>query len=92
MTEDEKDTVLNELYWKTTPMGEFCTSFRQIEIDAGLSRKVVRDSCRALRKDGLAEFYRGLMTEECDVAGSGYCITEAGKKLWDSKFAKGMVS
>lgn len=59
--------------------GEMCITFDWIEGETKLNTKDVRRSCRSLRKKGFAEFYRGLMTEDGEVAGSGYCVSRAGE-------------
>lgn len=58
---------------------EMCIAFDWISSDTKLSRVEVRDAARSLRKKGYAEYYRGLMNDDGMVAGSGYCITYAGK-------------
>ena len=60
-------------YW-----GGLCYSFVTIEDDTGLSRSEVRRACRSLRRKGLAKFVRGLMNDDGEVAGSGYCATRVG--------------
>jgi hypothetical protein len=60
------------------PWGEYCLSFRVIEIDAGMNRIDVKRSVRALARKGFAEFHNGLTTEDGSFAGAGYCITPAG--------------
>lgn len=56
-----------------------CSYFIQISEGTGLDVKLVRRSCRSLRRKGLVEFWRGLMTDDNEVAGSGYCISDKGK-------------
>lgn len=62
--------------------GEWFWPFGPIEADTGLSRDDVRSACRALRAKGLAEFMRGLWSEDGEPAGSGYGITEEGQRAW----------
>lgn len=69
-------TVLDEV---TDTWGERCLPFSWIIDGENLDLKAVRRACRSLRKKGLAEFHRGLMDEDGQVAGSGYCISKAGK-------------
>ena len=57
---------------------EWAYPFAHISSDTGLSRDETRTACRALAVRGLAQFCRGLMTEDGDVAGSGYSATRAG--------------
>ena len=89
--EKEKDAVLNCLYWHSQPAGEYCISFKFICAETGLTRETVQKICRRFAHEKMAEFWRGLMNEDGELAGSGYCISEAGKDLLDAKFAKGMV-
>lgn len=77
---DLERLVLTALDEDTKPHGEYCAAFSQLERD-GLDRKAVRRGCRSLRKKGLAEFYRGLMTDDGIPAGAGYCISESGRAL-----------
>lgn len=58
--------------------GEFCLRMSNF-IDDGMTRDMAVATCRSLRQRGLAEFHRGLWSEDGEPAGSGYCITEAGK-------------
>jgi len=71
--------VLEVLEANSRRDGELCITFSWIADDAKLALKEVRRACRSLKKKGLAEFYRGLMTEDGEVAGSGYCVSKAGE-------------
>ncbi len=53
-------------------------SFATISANTGLERKVVRRACRSLTRKGLAEFARGLCTEDGGMAGSGYAAARVG--------------
>lgn len=55
-------------------------SFATITAETGLDRKVVRRACRALARKGLAEYGKGLWSEDGEPAGSGYAITKQGAK------------
>lgn len=44
-----------------------------------LPRREVRVICRRLARKGLAQYGRGLWTEDGEPYGSGYAITEAGR-------------
>lgn len=57
-----------------------CVSFSYLA-DNGLTIKEVRRACRSLRRKGLSEFHRGLMNDDGEVAGSGYCISRDGEAL-----------
>ncbi len=63
----------------TQPRGEFCTPFLPIQDITGYDRRIVRRNIRALARKGLAQYFRGLSTEDGDFAGAGYCITDAGR-------------
>jgi hypothetical protein len=56
-----------------------CLPFAPIAKATGLDTKTVRRACRSLKRKGLTEFEAGLFTEDGAVAGSGYCITPAGR-------------
>ena len=70
--------ALNEL---TMPDGKICMPFAPIMAHTELDRKIVRRNIRALARKGLAEYFRGLTTEDGEIAGAGYCITKAGRML-----------
>ncbi len=81
-------TCLNSLFQNSMPDGERCIPFRVIEDETGLPRAEVRRACRALARKGLAQYFRGLWSEEEDrPAGAGYCISKAGQTLaaWPDK-------
>lgn len=46
-----------------------------------LERKEAQKIIKRLRGLGLVRYVRGLMTEDGDVAGSGFCLTIAGDKI-----------
>lgn len=75
--------VLECLFDTTHAYGEFCTNFKLIARNTKLPIHDIRMACRSLAKQGLAEFWRGLMTEDGEVAGSGYCITAAGREVME---------
>jgi predicted transcriptional regulator len=60
-------------------------SFKSIAKRSGLDIKHVRRTVRSLARKGLAEYGRGLWTEDGQVAGSGYCITDAGREALASR-------
>ena len=78
MTPDAKK-CLSALYELTAPDGEMCMPFLPLMDRTELDRKTVRRNVRALARKGLAEYFRGLWTEDGDPAGAGYCITKAGQ-------------
>lgn len=51
----------------------------------GFPRNVVRRICRHLARQGMAEYSRGLWSEEGKPAGAGYGITEAGRRALEPK-------
>jgi hypothetical protein len=53
-------------------------NFRGIAARTKLKRKEIRRAARSLARKGLAEFQKGLWTEDGEVAGSGYGCTKAG--------------
>lgn len=59
------------------------TYFRIIASQTGFDIKTTRKNVRSLREKGFAEYSRGLMTEDGEVAGAGYIITEKGKEYVD---------
>ncbi len=73
---------LDALECLTFPGGERCTPFWPIEQITGFERREVRRHVRALSRKGLAEYFRGLTTEQGDFAGAGYSITKAGLGEW----------
>jgi len=58
-----------------------CIYTRVIADEAKLSFKDARGGVRALVRKGLAEYHRGLFDDDGMVAGSGYCISRAGREL-----------
>ncbi len=69
--------ALDEL---TAPHGEYCVPFAPVMTTTGFERKTTRRYVRALARKGLAEYFRGLCTENGEFCGAGYCITDAGRK------------
>jgi len=82
---ENENKVLTALENLTLPDGELCITFDYISDEADLDRKEVRKACRSLARKGLAGYYRGLMTEDGEVAGSGYSITYAGRDFVDNQ-------
>lgn len=54
--------------------GERCYYYRYLEGDTGLDRKTLEIEIKELKKIGFVEAVRGLMTEDGEVAGSGFTI------------------
>lgn len=80
LTENEIK-VLGVLAGETDTWGEQCLPFSWIEEDTKFDRKTIRKACRVLREKGLVVYLRGLMTEDGEVAGSGYHISPEGREL-----------
>lgn len=80
LSENEK-SVLTCLFENTDSLAERCIAFDWIIGDTKLTRKEVKNACKLLREKELVCFYRGLMTEDGEVAGSGYCISAKGQAL-----------
>ena len=76
---DDRQKCLHALHKITRPGGEMCVPFAPLEEQTGLDRKTVRRHVRALARQGLAEYFRGLWSEDGTPAGAGYCITDAGR-------------
>jgi DNA-binding IclR family transcriptional regulator len=57
-----------------------CLGFKAIARRSGLDPAHVRRSVRALARKGLAEYAKGLWTDDGELAGSGYRCTAAGLK------------
>jgi len=59
-------------------------NFRSLTGPTKLNRREVRLACRSLKRKGLAEFGRGLWSEDGEPAGSGYRASKAGADLIES--------
>lgn len=57
-------------------------SFQMIAAESGLDPKCVRRTVRSLARKGLAEYGKGLWTEDGTPAGAGYRCTDAGFKIF----------
>jgi len=75
----EQEKYLQVLDNFSQPQGEMCLSFAPIEQETGYDRRTVRRNVRALARKGLAEYHRGLWSEDGKPAGAGYCITDEGR-------------
>jgi len=67
-------------------------SFAGIAEFIKLNRKEIRRTCRALKRKGFAEFYRGCWTEDGVPAGSGYGATTTGRDHADGKLVEKFVN
>ena len=77
----EPNDCLAALNNMSEPDGEICVPFAPIMSATELDRKTVRRNIRRLARKGYAEYFRGLCTDKGELAGAGYCITKAGRKL-----------
>jgi len=75
--DDHEKAVLERLDWAG---GEYFWGFDTIAVDMQLEHDQVRNACHSLKAKGLACFARGLMTEDGELAGSGYGITDNGRR------------
>ena len=81
--------VLAEAWGDEEYEDEFpCLGFARLIDDTKLDRKTVRRACRSLKRKGLAQFVRGLWTEDGEPAGAGYSATKEGADI-DKKRKKG---
>lgn len=55
----------------------WCANFAALG-GIGTARAGVRRACRSLARKGLAEYHKGLWTEDGEPAGAGYCISKVG--------------
>lgn len=78
---DKEIIVLGVLEEIRREYDSFYLGFDAIMQRSGLDRETVRLACRSLAKQGLAEYRRGLWTEDGEMAGSGYGCTRKGADL-----------
>lgn len=57
-----------------------CKGYWELE-DTGRDRKELQKDIAFLRTVGLVEYYRGLMNDDNEVTGSGFCRTKAGNEF-----------
>lgn len=76
---DTERSVLAVLKNDFDDYSDFCyANFASLVKRTKLDRSQVRRAARSLARKGLAEYGRGLWTDEGEMAGSGYCCTKAG--------------
>jgi hypothetical protein len=78
MTDNEK-AVLAEI----PPGNEYCVGYRYLTGMNDLSKAQLKPIIARLKDMGFIEFHRGLMTEDGEVAGSGWCRTVEGNRYVD---------
>lgn len=76
-------SVLDALRELTTPT-EICVSFDTLQSQTGFPRELVKPYCQILKFKGLAKFHRGLINDDGEMGGSGYCISKEGLKMFDT--------
>lgn len=59
----------------------YCLSFSGVAGRSELDPKHVRRTVRALARKGLAQYEKGLWSEDGEVAGSGYGLTKQGREI-----------
>lgn len=78
--------VLYALAIHTRPNGAMCAGFYTIAEDCGkITKQEVRRIVRHLARKGYAEYHKGLITDEGEFAGAGYCITNLGLAALDQE-------
>lgn len=85
LTENEKNALIA---WIDTEEDFDVLSFKRIHVYGAIPRHLVRRTVRALARKGITHFVRGCMTEDGDMAGSGYSLTKEGRELLNSTFAE----
>ena len=73
-----RDDVLLALDEETRAGSDLYTWAKTLTRHCGYTLPWVKVALSDLREQGMASFARGLMDDDGDVAGSGYCITEKG--------------
>lgn len=53
---------------------EWCYPYKYLERITGYDREVLKPHVKKLRELNLVKYERGLMTEDGEVAGSGFCV------------------
>ena len=79
---DTETQVLAFLATGNEDFGGYC--FAPIVDHTKLDRAKVRRACRGLKRKGLAEFHRGMWTEDGEPYGSGYSATKEGRGKADA--------
>lgn len=78
---------LVEETWGNPHFGRMSITYRVMCASTGCLKSDVKRAVRALCRLGLAEYVVGLMTEDGEVAGSGYSATEEGR-TWVNEYDK----
>lgn len=72
VTEDTYE-IFESLWWAYKL--ETCPNYAHLKIDTGKNKEDIKKLLDVLKKMGFVKTYRGLMTEEGEVAGSGFSLT-----------------
>lgn len=73
--------VLKALAQGSHPDEPWYFHMKTLATNTGFTRSFTRRTVRYLARKGLAEYSRGLWTEDNTPAGAGYCITRAGREV-----------
>ena len=72
---DDEVKIIKCLNWDA----ELCYGYDYITSETGLDRATAKKAIDNLRSMGVVQFYRGLMTDDGEVAGSGFCVGDRHK-------------
>ena len=75
----DQETVLSEM-WSD---GEYCTNYRILSNSTKFSRSYLETIIKKLKENDMIEYHRGLMTDEGQVAGSGWCRSKKGNEYME---------
>jgi hypothetical protein len=71
--------------WEGTSEDFDFLPFSTVEIRTGLARRTVKLIVRRLSRKGVTRFGKGLFDDDGCVAGSGYGLTDLGRKLLNAE-------
>lgn len=57
---------------------EYCHNYLSLESNTGIKKKYLQSIIKHLKELGFIEHWKGLMTDDGEVAGSGWCRSRAG--------------
>lgn len=73
---ENEEAVLAEL----SGTEEYCINYAYLNGLKGMTRKELEPIIKHLKELDFIEFWRGLMTEDGEVAGSGWCRSRKGNE------------
>ena len=79
LTSVEEDVLAT--FWSDS---EYCHNYRGLENATGFTRKELEPIIKRLKELDFITHYRGLMNDEGEVAGSGWCRSEKGNEYVES--------